>query len=254
MTKSDLPAGSEAAPTRTIVVTGGASGLGAAITRRLAVDPSNLVHFTFHRSAAAAAALTAAHPNVHAHPLDFADEASLQAFLATLDRLAPDVLVNNAVGGLLRKPAHKLTAAELAAGFALNVAPVVALSHRALALFRKRRGGRLVTVLSDALVGSPPLGLAAYAAEKAYLASLARSWAAENAAYGVASNCVLPTMMATGLNADLDPRVVEQVAASLPAGRLPSVEEVAEAVAFFVTCPAAINGARLVVNDARVLD
>lgn len=237
-----------------IVITGGASGLGEAITRKLAADPAHELTITYHRSEANARALATALPNVEVRPLDLADPASVAAFADGLEALAPDVLIHNAIGGLTRKHAHKLPAEAWLASFRTNVLPVVEIGNRAIALFRKRKAGRIITVLTDYLVGAPPLGLAEYVANKAYLESVAKSWAVENAAHGITSNCVLPSMMATGLTADLDERAREALVQALPSGRLLETAEAAEVVAFLVTCTPYVNGARIVVNGARAVD
>lgn len=234
-----------------VLVTGGASGLGEAITRRLAAHADLEVAITYHRSGEAARELVERYPNVSAYPLDFRDAAALAAFLDGFAGLDPDALVNNAVCGLVRKHAHRLGPGDLAESFGASVLPTIALTTRAIQHFRKKQGGRIVTVLSEGLAGPPALGLAEYLANKAYLASFAASWAVENAAYGITSNCVLPSFMETGLNADLDPRAREQRLASAPAGRFLEVDEAAEAVEFLVTCRAVINGARWVVSPGR---
>jgi NAD(P)-dependent dehydrogenase (short-subunit alcohol dehydrogenase family) len=177
----------------------------------------------------------------------------VERFAAALEAFAPDVLIHNATTGLELAHAHKLPPEAYLEGFRTEVLPVIALTRRALALFRKRRAGRIITVLTDGLVGAPPLGFAAYVASKAYLESLARSWAVENASYGISSNCVLPSMMATPLVEGLDERLREQMVQALPTRRLLEADEAAELVEFLVSCTPYVNGARFVVNGARQL-
>ena len=100
------------------------------------------------------------------------------------------------------------------------------------------------------LIGPPPVGYAAYLASKAYLQSLARSWASENATSGITSNCVSPGFMATALTSDADERVVEDLIARHPLHRLLHPDEVAEAVEFYLKCSPQINGTTLAANAA----
>jgi NAD(P)-dependent dehydrogenase (short-subunit alcohol dehydrogenase family) len=236
-----------------IVLTGGASGLGAAITERLAAAGTHTLLFSYHRSADAAAQLAARHAGLQPHPLDFRDAASVERFALALEAFAPDVLIHNATTGLSLVHAHKLAPEAYLERFTAEVLPVIALTNRALARFRKQKAGRIITVLTDGLVGAPPLGFGPYVATKAYLEALAKSWAVENAPYGISSNCVLPAMMDTPLVSGLDERLREQIAQAQPARRLVRPEEAAELVEFLVGCSPAVNGARLVVNGARQL-
>jgi 3-oxoacyl-[acyl-carrier protein] reductase len=236
-----------------IVLTGGASGLGAAIAEKLAADPAHSLSITYCHSLDSANALCERFPNVQAHHVDFTDIATVEAFAETFDIWQPDVLINNATGGLVRKQAHKFERDAWLGGFSTNVLPVIELTNRVLRGFRTRRSGRVITILTDALVGAPPLGMAEYVAGKAYLESLSRSWAVENAGHGITSNCVLPSMMFTGPTTELDERVLAQYVESLPTKRLLDLKEAAEVVAFLVTCTPYVNGVRWVVNGARQL-
>jgi 3-oxoacyl-[acyl-carrier protein] reductase len=237
-----------------IVLTGGASGLGAAITRHLAASGEHTLCISYCRAAEQATLLMARHANVTAHALDFREPASIEAFGQVLDEFRPDVLIHNAVGGLRLVHAHKLEREAWMAGFMTNVLPVIELTNIALKGFRRRKSGRIITILTDGLVGAPPLGMAEYVATKAYLASLSRSWAVENASHGITSNCVLPALMDTGLLAGIDERLRAQMIESLPNQRALEVDEAAQVVAFLVTCPPSVNGARFVVNGGRQME
>ena len=237
-----------------ILVTGGASGLGRAITRQLAGNPAHAVWFTYHRSAGAARELEGACANAHAIRCDFSAESEVAALAGRLEALDLDALVHNALaGGLARQHFHKIPLDAFRAGFVGNVLPVVALTQQAIGLFRKKHRGRIVTVLTAALVGKPPVGYAEYGAAKAYLQQLAKTWAVENASFHITSNCVLPGYMATALHRDADERVVEEMIQRHPLKRLLEPAEVAAAVEFFLTCSEQVNGANLVLNAGTEL-
>lgn len=233
------------------LVTGGASGLGEAITRALAALPGASVRFTYHHSSEAAARLESELPDAKGIRCDFksdADQAALAEAIGTLDL---DVLVHNAITGLQSKHFHKLPAADFLRGFNDNVMPVVRLTQAALPGFRSKRSGRIITILTSGLINRPPTGMSEYVAAKAYLHSLAKSWAVEYAAFGITSNCVSPSFMETRLTQDRDSRVVEALAGQHPLKRLLSPAETAGTVAFLAgPASAHINGANIVINAA----
>lgn len=234
-----------------ILVTGGASGLGEAITRRLALNAANEVWFSYCSSAAQAESLERAHANAHGIRCDFKNPADLAALLERMGEIGLDVLVNNALATkITKKHFHKTDTGVFRDGFAQNILPVIAITQQAIAHFREKRNGRIITLLTAALVGKPPAGYSEYAAAKAYLYSLAKSWASENAAFGITSNCVSPAYMATQLTSDTDERIVEDMVSRHPLKSLLTTAEVAEAVEFFVNAPRQINGTNLIINAA----
>jgi NAD(P)-dependent dehydrogenase (short-subunit alcohol dehydrogenase family) len=118
-------------------------------------------------------------------------------------------------------------------------------------LFRKKRYGKIITVLTSYLVNRPPTGLSEYVANKAYLESLSKSWAVEGASYGITANCISPSMMRTQLTSDLDERVIEEISIRHPFGKIVTPEEVADAVSFMVSSTQQINGVNLLINGGE---
>jgi 3-oxoacyl-[acyl-carrier protein] reductase len=234
------------------LVTGGASGFGAAITRALVTLPGADVIFTYCRSEENARALAAEFPNARAVKCDFSQDEDLAALIEGMAGWDLDVLVHNAtVGGTNKRHFHKSDPADFARGFLANVMPVVRLTQSALSTFRRKKSGRIITVLTSYLINRPPVGMSEYVAAKAYLHSLSKSWAVENAAFGVTSNCVSPSIMVTNLTRDVDERVLEALVDNHPLKRLLTPAEAAIAVAFLAG-PASvhINGVNLVLNAA----
>jgi 3-oxoacyl-[acyl-carrier protein] reductase len=233
------------------LVTGGASGLGEAITRALSALPGASVHFTYHHSEAAAARLEAELPHAKGIRCDFKSDADQSALAEAAGTLDPDVLVHNAITGMHAKHFHKRPAGDFLVGFIDNVMPVIRLTQAVLPGFRAKRSGRIITILTSNLVNRPAIGMSEYVAAKAYLYSLAKSWAVENAAFGIASNCVSPAFMETHLTREWDLRVVEGLAEQHPLKRLLRPAEVAGTVAFLAGAASAhINGANIVINAA----
>lgn len=225
-----------------ILITGGASGLGEAITKKLAVDSANFVNFTYCKSEKNAGAIENEFNNSKAYYCDFSSESSVKDLSAKIDQMDLDVLINNALAGIMKKHFHRSAPVEYAKSFLENVLPVITITSVALNLFRKKKAGRIINVLSSYILDAPPIGLSEYAANKSYLLSLSNSWAAENSKLGIISNCISPDVMAGGLNKDTDERLLQEIAEKSPTGKLLSFDETAGVVKYLLTAPHSING------------
>jgi|SRR5688572_27808710 len=232
-----------------ILVTGGASGVGRAITMKLAREKSNVVYFTFNSSAEKAEKLTAGFSNTHGIKCDFNQPDELNQLLEKIDSLNLDAIVHNAFSGdTSPEYFHKTDSGKFLSDFVSNIMPVIEITKVALKHFRKKKQGRIVTILTSHLVNVPPMGLSSYVAGKAYLEKLTKVWANENVKFNITSNSVSPSFMETGLNAKVDERVVSQLTTEHPLKKLLTVEEVADAVDFLLNSSGHINGMDLVMN------
>ena len=233
-----------------ILVTGGASGLGESITTVLAAKPEHTVWFTYCKSKEKAEQLEAAFSNCKGIYLDFTSEESLAAFVNQMKELNPEALVNNATTGIIKNHFHKIPVDDFRVSFIHNVLPTIQITQEAIRIFRKKKAGKIVTILSAYLVGKPPLGLAEYASNKAYLLEMSKCWATENASFAITANCISPSMMQTSFTSDVDERIVESMVAAHPLKRLLTTNETANAVKFLVEGSEFINGVNLVLNAA----
>lgn len=235
-----------------ILITGGASGLGKSITQVLAKE--NTVYFTFSKSETAAKALETEFQNATAIHCDFSDGQSVKDLVEQIAELDLDVLIHNAYSGdYLKTHFHKIEPDDFLNDFKINVMPVIELTQAAINSFRKKKNGKIITVLSSALVDVPPVGSAVYTANKAYLQKLVQVWANENIKFNITSNSVSPAFMETQMTAATDERVKEQIIENNPLKRLLTTEEVAKAVAFLANDTTQINGKDFVINAGDVL-
>ena len=90
-----------------ILITGGSSGLGAAIVTKLAAEGSHKIRFTFASSREKAEALVAAFPNTEAVHCDFTDAESVTALCNRIAGMDLDVLINNANGKVHKEHFYK---------------------------------------------------------------------------------------------------------------------------------------------------
>jgi 3-oxoacyl-[acyl-carrier protein] reductase len=232
-----------------ILITGGASGLGEAITRQLAKDLNNTIYFTFSKSAANAKKIEIDCANCISIKCDFTNEIEMRTLLEKINITDIDVLINNAYNGaFLKTYFHKQPANDFLEGFVENIIPVIKITQTAINNFRKKKKGKIITILTAALVNVPPIGSAIYIANKAYLEKLTKVWASENTKFNIISNSISPAFMETNLTADIDERLVEQIKESHPQKKILTVNEVADAVSFLVNASSQINGVDIPIN------
>lgn len=232
-----------------ILITGGASGLGEAITRLLAKDKNNTIFFTYNRSNSNALKVTNDLKNTISIKCDFKNEKELDALLTKIKQLDLNVLINNAYGGdISPMHFHKISPDKFSSDFNENIIPTIRITQEVIKYFRKKKNGKIITVLTSYLANVPPMGLSTYIANKAYLEKLTKVWASENTKFNISSNSISPSFMQTGLTGNVDERVVEQMISNHPLKKLLTIEEVAETVKFLVNTTIQVNGVDLIIN------
>lgn len=235
-----------------ILVTGGASGLGLTITKTLAKKiPGAFIYFTYFSSEETKALLEAEFSNVKGMKCNFreqADIAALQDFIKTGEI---EILINNALTGLEKQYFHKLTAEDLTSAFKNDVLSVLLITGSFIQSARKRKSGKIITILTAALEQMPPIGWSIYTANKNYLLSMHRSWVAENRSFNITSNCVSPDFMATPLHKDVDERVIENIVDKHPLKKILTPEETAEVVLFLCGASVQLNGQNIILNAGQ---
>ncbi len=203
--------------TRRALVTGGASGLGAATVERLRADGLEVV------------ALDLSGGDVTA---DVTDEDALRR---VADEVGPvDVLVNSA--GIVgpNKPLFETTTQEWRRVLDINVVGTVSALRVFVPGMRDRGWGRVVNIASMAGKDGNP-NLSAYSASKAAVIGLTKSVGKELATSGVLVNAIAPAVIATPMNEDNDPAVLEYMTNLIPMKRIGRPEEVAELIAFLAS-------------------
>jgi len=232
-----------------ILVTGGASGLGKAITSLLAADSTNHIYFTFSNSIVEAKQIEHDFQNASSIKCDFSSPEDVTTLTSKMPQMNLDVLINNAyANGITAKHFRKINTCDILESFKNNIIPTLEITQEALRTFRKERKGKIITILTSAITNVPPIGWSVYVANKAYLEMLTKVWANEYSKFNITSNSVSPSFMRTGLTADTDERVIEQMVSMHPLKKLLSTEEVAETVKFLVTASKNINGIDLLMN------
>ena len=242
---------------RVALVTGSSRGLGRHIAHRLARDGFAVAVNGLDAGAAEAVAQAIRDEGgtAAAFPADVTDEDEVGALVSTVAAvLGPvEVLVVNATGPQPEAPVEEVTWDDHLDQLAFFVRSPVLLLRATLPSMRERGFGRIVHVDSE-VADRPPAGRSAYATAKSAQIGLARAWAAELAPYGITVNSVAPGFIPVERHADEPEESLADYVASVPRGRFGTPEELAHAVAFFVSDEAGfVTGQRLVVDGGRGL-
>jgi NAD(P)-dependent dehydrogenase (short-subunit alcohol dehydrogenase family) len=247
---------------RTVVVTGGAKGIGRAATAAFAAHGDTVV--ALGRDAEALAALPdslgAYAANVRTARCDVTSEAEVEAAFGEIG--AVDVLVNNA-GIAISAPLAKTSLADWESQIAVNGTAAFLCTRAVVPGMLERDHGSVLTVASTAgKVGARYT--AAYTASKHAAVGLMRATAAEVAGTGVRANAVCPTFVdtemtersvanivaATGRDAAESRKALERAA---PLGRLVDPHEVAATLIWLASPEAApINGQTIVIDGGGI--
>lgn len=250
--RSDLLAG------RVALVTGGGTGIGAAIARELGRLGAS-VHIASRKAAnvePAAAGLGAElGREVYAHALDIRDRGACDAVVAAL--LARegqlDILVNNG-GGQFLSPAEHITPRGFDAVVATNLTGTWNLTRAAADAWMLDHGGSVLNITMLTRRGFP--GMAHSVAARAGVEALTRTLAVEWATRGVRVNTLAPGYVASSGLSRYPPElgVLEKLAGRVPLKRLARREEIAWMAAYLCS-PAAdyITGQVITVDGGAEL-
>ena len=240
------------------IVTGAASGIGAALARSLAVAGVHLglVDRRSDDLHQIAGELERAGATVEISVVDVSDpQAVTTGFNSLAERLGGlDWLVNNAgVGNLKRLTDY--TDVEWTRLVGVNLTGVFAGMRAAIPIMRSGGGSGSIVNVSSMSGVRPTFGEAPYSAAKAGVISLSQAAALEEGP-AVRVNCVSPGFIRTPLNDFLadDPDSSARLLAGTPAGRLGDIDDVIDAIEFLLSDQASyITGQNIVIDGGASL-
>lgn len=218
-------------------VTGGATGIGLAVSRALGVRGARVAIFNRNqdRAKAAVGELQKSGVEAHAFAADISSTDSVNdAFKKAQDELERvDVLVNNA--GITRDGVFmRMSDEQWSEVIDTNLAGAFRCCRAVARSMMKARYGRIINISSVVgLIGNP--GQANYAAAKAGLLGFTASLARELAPRSITVNAVCPGFIETEMTAELPEAVKTDLFSRIPLARLGTVDEVAEVIAFLAS-------------------
>jgi len=203
---------------RTAVVTGGMSGIGAAAAARLAADDVKVITLDI------------------AHGADLnVDVTDAGAVRAAAERIGPvDILINSA--GIVgpNAPLWEIPLDGWERTFNVNVNGTLHTCQAFVPGMRERGWGRIVNVASMAGKDGNP-NMSPYSASKAAVIALTKSLGKELATSGVLANVIAPAVIETPMNASTAPEALAHITNLIPMKRIGRPEEVAELIAWLAS-------------------
>jgi 3-oxoacyl-[acyl-carrier protein] reductase len=250
---------------KVVIVTGAAAGIGRATARAFASEGSRVAAWDVNAAEAGilAAEISAAGGQALVRVVDVTDgkavEAAVREVVERWGRV--DVLINNA--GITRDaqlvkwkdgaPAGVMGDDAFDRVISVNLKGVF-LSTRAVVPEMIRGGGGVILSASSVVALYGNFGQTNYAASKAGLIAMTRTWARELGKHKIRVNAVAPGFIGTEMVRAMPPKVVEAMVAHTPLGRMGEPEDIAEAYVWLASDRAAfVHGAVISVDGGIVL-
>ena len=231
---------------KTVVITGGSRGIGAAAVERFAARGYQ-VYFLYEKNHAAAEAV-AKKTGATAICCDVADGAAVKAAFAKIGHL--DVLICNAgivYSGLM----SMIEESQWDRMFDVNVKSIYHCVNAAMPTFLQTHSGCIITVSSMwGQVGASCE--AGYSATKGAVIALTKALAKELGPSGIRCNCVAPGVILTDMCAGIDPAILDEMAEENPVGRNGTPEDVAQAMEYLAEAEF-VTGQVLPVNGGYII-
>jgi 3-oxoacyl-[acyl-carrier protein] reductase len=229
----------------TALVTGSSSGIGKAIAERLLTEGWAVVGFDKSPT-------SIVHASFKSFEVDLSQSNAIAECLERLEELLPlPKVVVHAAGFMQAGTAETLQLDSSEGMWRVHVSAISQIAQKLLPVMRAAHSGRIVLIGSR--VASGIANRSQYAASKAALVSLARSWAAEVVANGITVNVVSPA--ATETNMLGDPGRVSAPPKMPPIGRLIQPNEIAAIVSYLLSVnAAAITGQNIQICGGASLD
>jgi len=239
---------------KAVVVTGGAQGIGYEISKQFLLAGAHVAIWDYSSEALQKAIqeLSQFSEKLSTYAIDVTKRDSVAQAAAQL--LKPvDILVNNA--GITRdKSLAKMTEVEWDAVISTNLTGLFNVTKALFEKFNASSSHKRIINISSVVGLYGNFGQTNYAAAKAGVIGMTKTWAKELGRKGWTINAIAPGFISTPMTAAMPPEVLQQMAAKVPVARLGEVSDIANAVLFLSTEQASyINGAVISVDGGLTL-
>ncbi len=235
-----------------VVVTGGASGIGFEISRMFLQSGAQVTILDLSKDSLAKAEseLSQWKSQLRLQSVNVGLRESVEAATSQLDRV--DVVVNNA-GITKDKSFAKMTHEDWDAVIQVNLTGLFNATKSLLEKMTEPQGKRIINISSVVgIYGN--FGQTNYAAAKAGVIGMTKTWAKELGKKGFCVNAIAPGFIRTAMTSAMPTEVLQQMAAKVPVARLGETSDIANAVLFLSTDQASyINGTVISVDGGLTL-
>lgn len=245
--------------TKTVLVTGGAGGIGKAICLKLAADGCNVV-LNFNSNHAKAndivAEINKGDTSAIAVQADIStEEGILQLYQQAISKFKQiDILVNNASPRINPKSFKEMNWADIQKQLDVQLKGAFMLSQQCLPSMVENGFGRIINLSSQVVEGTPTPNWTAYAVAKSSLVTMSHYLAAEYGPNGITVNLVAPGMTETGMIGDLSEKAQLIVARQTPNRRLAMPNDIAASVSYLASQSAShVTGQTFRINGGMVM-
>ncbi|WP_226644739.1 3-oxoacyl-ACP reductase FabG [Mesobacillus subterraneus] len=238
------------------IITGAANGIGLAAAKTFASEGARIAMADFNEETGSkrAAELSAEGYDVAFFQVNVADRSSVdslvQNVLGHFGKI--DILINNA--GITRDGMlHKLAAEDFQKVVDVNLTGVFNCAQAVVPSMVQQGSGRIINTSSvSGIYGN--VGQTNYAATKAGVVGMTKTWAKELGRKGINVNAVAPGFIETGMTAAVPDKVIEQMKMLVPLGRLGLPEDIAHAYLFLASDESKyVNGTTLHVDGGIMM-
>lgn len=239
---------------KTVLVTGGAAGIGFEITRQFLTAGATAVVWDYSNDAlkTCATELASFGARLQTAQVDVTDRASVAAALTQL-KSPLDILINNA--GITRdKSFAKMQPEDWDAVIATNLTGLFNVTKACLDKFNPASMQKRIINISSVVGIYGNFGQTNYAAAKAGVIGMTKTWAKELGRKGFTSNAIAPGFIMTAITKAMPKEALESMAAKVPVARLGETTDIANGCLFLASDMAGyINGTTLSIDGGIVL-
>ncbi len=222
---------------KTVIVTGGANGIGKAIAEGVVKAGGFVIIADLNETAAEKVRAELGEENAAVYKVDLGNSSEIrEVFSRILEEQGQiHVLVNNA-GIVSTVPFEEISQEEWDRIVAINLTGVYAALQVVYPAMKEAGYGRIVNTASVAgKIGGGLLGTSAYAATKSGVIGLSKAIAKEGAKYGIACNAVCPSLTKTSMTANMGEEKYKRIVSGIPMGRPADPSEVANVILFYAS-------------------
>jgi 3-oxoacyl-[acyl-carrier protein] reductase len=239
---------------KVVIITGGAQGIGKETAKKFLLEDASIVLCDYDEAVGLATLEELGNEKVDFYKVDVTDSAQIEKMVqSTLDKYGRiDVLINNAgitIDGFLTKMDEK----DWEKVISVNLSGVFKCTKAVAPIMLKQGSGVILNASSVVgLYGN--IGQTNYAATKAGVIGLTKSWAKEFGPKGIRVNAVAPGFIETGMTAVVPQKVLDIMKDKTPLRRLGKPEDIASAYLFLASDDANyVNGTILSVDGGLVV-